>query len=46
MTGWSDGGWEQGREQLLGDAWANELREAIGSDWGVYEYSRSLRFAA
>ncbi|WP_327309795.1 transcriptional regulator (plasmid) [Streptomyces sp. NBC_01298] len=46
VAGWSDGGWEKGSERLLDDAWIDELRDAIGSDWGAYEYTRSLGFAA
>ncbi|MEV6676269.1 transcriptional regulator [Streptomyces erythrochromogenes] len=46
VAAWSEGGWEKGSEQALDDAWIDQLRDAIGSDWGAYEYTRSLGFSA
>ncbi|MFD5079659.1 transcriptional regulator [Streptomyces sp. NPDC058371] len=46
VAAWADGAWEKGSETPLDDAWINELSDAIGSDWGAYEYSKSLGFNA
>ncbi|MGP3951271.1 transcriptional regulator [Streptomyces sp. 7N604] len=46
VEAWADGGWERGIEAPLDDAWIDELSDAIGSDWGAYEYTKSLGFNA
>ncbi|MEU7028814.1 transcriptional regulator [Streptomyces sp. NPDC046275] len=46
IAAWADGAWEKGNEKPLDNAWVDELRDAIGSDWGAYEYTKSLGFNA
>lgn len=46
VKAWADGAWEKGNETPLDDAWIDELADAIGSDWGAYEYTKSLGFNA
>ncbi|MET8816171.1 transcriptional regulator [Streptomyces sp. NPDC004549] len=46
IAAWADGAWEKGVEAPLDDAWTNELSDALGSDWGAYEYCKSLGFNA
>lgn len=46
VEAWSEGNWERGSERALDDAWIDQLRDALGSDWGAYEYTRSLGFNA
>ncbi|MGC5264093.1 transcriptional regulator [Streptomyces cyaneofuscatus] len=46
VAAWADGAWDKGNETPLDDAWIDELSAAIGSDWGAYEYCKSLGFNA
>ncbi|MFF7953927.1 transcriptional regulator [Streptomyces griseorubiginosus] len=46
IQAWADGVWEKGNEKPLDNAWVDELRDALGSDWGAYEYCKSLGFNA
>ncbi|MGW6145595.1 transcriptional regulator, partial [Streptomyces sp. NPDC055140] len=46
VAAWADGVWEKGNEQPLHDVWCKVLSDELGSDWGAYEYCKSLGFNA